>query len=45
MAADPSVPWMVAAYTVAFALLGGYSLRLALMKRRSRRSESGEPSR
>ena len=32
---DPSVPWIVAAYAVAFVLLGGYSLRLALAKRRA----------
>ena len=32
---DPSVPWLVAAYLVAFALLGGYTLRLIVAKRRS----------
>jgi CcmD family protein len=31
---DASVPWLVAAYLVAFVLLGGYALRLVLARRR-----------
>ena len=31
---DASMPWLVAAYLVAFVLLGGYALRLVLAKRR-----------
>jgi hypothetical protein len=30
------VPWLVAAYLVAFVLLGGYTLRLVVAKRRRR---------
>jgi CcmD family protein len=37
---DPSTPWLVAAYTVAFVLLGGYSLRLLLAKRRTGRNDA-----
>lgn len=32
---DPSVPWLIAAYGVAFVLLGGYALRLIVASRRS----------
>jgi CcmD family protein len=37
MAADTSVPWMIAAYVVAFVLLGGYTLRLVLARSRALR--------
>jgi hypothetical protein len=33
---DASVPWFIAAYAVAFLLLGGYALRLVVAKRRRR---------
>jgi hypothetical protein len=39
---DASVPWLIAAYAVAFVLLGGYTLRLVLAKRR-RRSDRPKP--
>jgi CcmD family protein len=40
---DPSVPWLVAAYVVAFVVIGGYVLRLVVASRRARSRTQGGP--